>query len=223
MSELSKSPLEMSRDKVRGCLLGVAIGDALGGPFEHVPPQCANQVMEESGGKILDFHPWQDHPSGSWTDDTSLTIATCKAFIRMVRPGTRMAEAFRWAFSEWAGSKGCRKPGKTVLYAAKHGEPDVNAWSNGALMHIAPVGLFAALTGLSPEETASLAFRVAALTHGHPLATFPAVECAFAIQSILSGDESVPSKKGSTSNPINSLCLNPLPRSTPARHVSDAT
>jgi ADP-ribosyl-[dinitrogen reductase] hydrolase len=179
-------------ERVRGCLLGVAIGDALGAPFEHVPPGCANQAMERSGGKILDFHPWQDHPAGSWTDDTGLTIASCRALIRMKKEGLGLVDSHRRAMRERAGSKGCREPGKTVLHAAKYGESDVNAWSNGALMRIAPVGLFAALTRLSPQETASLAFQVAAFTHGHPLATFPAVECALAVRSILSGDEHVP-------------------------------
>ena len=37
------------RDKVRGCLLGVAVGDALGAPFEHVRPGEVNQAMERMG------------------------------------------------------------------------------------------------------------------------------------------------------------------------------
>ena len=39
------------RDKVRGCLLGVAVGDALGAPFEHVRPGEVNQAMERMGGR----------------------------------------------------------------------------------------------------------------------------------------------------------------------------
>ena len=61
--------------KVRGCLYGVAIGDAMGAPAEwKMPPQ-----IRERYGEIVDFvEPW-DGPSeigkgnGRFTDDTHMT------------------------------------------------------------------------------------------------------------------------------------------------------
>ena len=61
--------------KVRGCLYGGAIGDAMGAPAEwKMPPQ-----IRERYGEIVDFvEPW-DGPSdigkgdGRFTDDTHMT------------------------------------------------------------------------------------------------------------------------------------------------------
>ena len=61
--------------KVRGCLYGGAIGDAMGAPAEwKLPPQ-----IRERYGEIVDFvEPW-DGPSdigkgdGRFTDDTHMT------------------------------------------------------------------------------------------------------------------------------------------------------
>ncbi|PKN62224.1 MAG: hypothetical protein CVU57_25640 [Deltaproteobacteria bacterium HGW-Deltaproteobacteria-15] len=50
---------EEIKDRFR-CLFGVAIGDALGAPFEHIPPRKSNQPMDRTGGRILDFHAWQN-------------------------------------------------------------------------------------------------------------------------------------------------------------------
>jgi len=179
-------------DRVRGCLLGVAIGDALGAPFEHVLPGQQNQALERAGGQIQDFHPHGGLPPGSWTDDTAMTLASCRAFLEMETRGTPFDEAFREAFADCIVSQECRSPGKTVKYAATFGEADVNSWANGALMRMSPVGLYAYLKGMNLQETHSTAYRVARLTHGHPMATYPAVAMARAIVSILHGDQLVP-------------------------------
>ena len=180
-------------DRIRGCLLGVAIGDALGNPFEHMGPGPQKSIaLESTGGLITDFHHGQDFPPGAWTDDTGLTLATCRALIEVLKTHKTVAECIRSAYESWAGSDEARKPGKTVLYAAKYGKPDVNSWANGALIRISPVAIYAYLTNMSKGDTATLAYRIARVTHGHPLAVFPAVEAALALLSILSGDDRVP-------------------------------
>ena len=194
MTNLERSSdVKRLTDRIRGCLLGVAIGDALGNPFEHTgpgPQRCA--ALESTGGFITDFHHGQDFPAGAWTDDTGLTLATCRALIEVLKTFKTVDECIRSAYESWAGSDESRKPGKTVLYAAKYGQPDINSWANGALMRISPVAIYACLTHMSKGDTATLAYRIARTTHGHPLAVFPAVESALALLSILSGDETVP-------------------------------
>ena len=180
------------KDKIRGCLLGVAIGDALGAPFEHVLPGETNQTLDNIGGYIKDFHPYWRYPAGSWTDDTGMTLATCRAFIETLTTNKSMEECFKDAFEAWSTSQECRRPGKTVLYAAKFGESDVNSWANGALMRISPVAVYSYLRELNLHEASELAYKIARLTHGHPYATFPAVSCVDALLSILHGEEEVP-------------------------------
>ena len=180
------------RDQIRGCLLGVAIGDALGAPFEHLLPGETNQALEKCGGRIVDFHPYWCSPAGAWTDDTGMTLASVRAFIEMEKAGLGLEDAYQTAFCDWACSPECRKAGGTVLYAARYATIDLNSWSNGALMRIAPAGIYANLKELDTEKSAEIAYRVARMTHFRPLAVFPAVSAALAIRSILSGEQSVP-------------------------------
>ena len=189
-----RSPQETARltDRARGSLLGVAIGDALGAPFEHLWPGESNQVLDRTRGRIEDFHPYQGCRAGSWTDDTGMTLATCRALIEMSSKHLPLEGCLRRAYRDWAGSTECRRPGKTILYAAKFGESDVDAWSNGALMRIAPVAIYSHVNELDSFEAATLAYRVARFSHGHPLATFPAVECVLALMSIFSAETEVP-------------------------------
>ena len=180
------------RNRIYGCLVGVAVGDALGAPFEHLWPGTSSPMLDKTGGKVLDFFPYMNYRAGSWTDDTGLTLATCRGFIHMEKMNRSFTESFSWAHDSWLCGPGFRKPGRTVLYAAKYGKPDIQSWANGALMRISPVAMYSALRGLDTKESGNLAYRVARLTHGHPFATFPAVECVLAISSILADEKRVP-------------------------------
>ena len=54
-------------DRIEGVLLGTAVGDALGAPYEFQPPRRpALPVVMEGGG------PWGP---GEWTDDTAMAVA----------------------------------------------------------------------------------------------------------------------------------------------------
>src|SRR3954447_7929334 len=55
--------MTLLQDRIIGCILGGAIGDAMGGPYEGQPGPIALQPDA----------PWQ------LSDDTQLTLATCEA------------------------------------------------------------------------------------------------------------------------------------------------
>lgn len=90
---------------------------------------------KESDGRITDFQPYQGGPPGAWTDDTGMTLATCRGLLHAVKTGETVGMALRMAFSDWAGGSECRNPGKTVLPAAKEGIPDPGSWANGDGYH----------------------------------------------------------------------------------------
>src|SRR5689334_14653367 len=88
------------QSRVRGCLLGGAIGDALGGPVEF-----------ESGREILTEHPellrtfvsggagW---PPGTVTDDTQMTLFTVEGLIQAgVREQGLDLAAVHHAYDRW--------------------------------------------------------------------------------------------------------------------------
>lgn len=81
------SEKDRRKDLIRGCLLGVVIGDALGAPFEHLPAGGTALGLEATGGKVLDFRGSWNGPRGGWTDDKSLTLAACRCFLDAARTG----------------------------------------------------------------------------------------------------------------------------------------
>ena len=75
----------MNKDKIRGMLLGIAVGDALGMPCEGWTPE----QIKEAFGRITTYqsparsgHKWHSGLTpGDTTDDTQLTLAVAKALI----------------------------------------------------------------------------------------------------------------------------------------------
>jgi ADP-ribosylglycohydrolase len=180
------------RDKIRGCLLGVAIGNALGAPFDFLLPGETNQALEKSGGRITDFHPYWSRPAGAWTVDTGMTLAGARAFIEMEKTGLGLEESFQAAFFDWLVSPECRVPAEMQIYAAEYAAADRHSWSSGALTRIAPAAIYACLKGFDTVKSAEIVYRTARRTHFSPLAVFPAVSAALAIRSILTGEQYVP-------------------------------
>ncbi len=56
-------------DKVLDGVLGVAVGDALGGPFQF------KSRSDIAADPAEDMISWDCYPAGTWSDDTSLTLA----------------------------------------------------------------------------------------------------------------------------------------------------
>jgi ADP-ribosylglycohydrolase len=56
-------------DRQRGCLLGLAVGDALGAAVEFQPPGTFESVTDFRAGEPHGLNP------GEWTDDTSMALA----------------------------------------------------------------------------------------------------------------------------------------------------
>lgn len=73
----------MTKDKVRGMMLGVAIGDQLGMPVETY----SYAKIRERHGRIADYinpdpdHKWFGGIKSRWTDDTQLTLAVAESLI----------------------------------------------------------------------------------------------------------------------------------------------
>lgn len=85
----------MNRSKIKGMLVGGAIGDALGAPIETWPPE---KTAEVHGGPVRRYvapigHKWfkpEEFLPGMTTDDTQLTIATLEGLL--VGHGNAVAE-----------------------------------------------------------------------------------------------------------------------------------
>ncbi|MGD9947653.1 MAG: ADP-ribosylglycohydrolase family protein [Desulfobulbus sp.] len=152
-----------------GCLLGLAIGDAVGTTVEFKPPGTFPLVEDMVGGGPFGLNP------GEWTDDTSMALClaesllTCKGFDA----NDQMDRYIRWWKKGYLSSNGrCFDIGNTVSRALQkylaNGDPfagscEENAAGNGCLMRLAPVPLFFAA---NPENAIMQSAESSRTTHG---------------------------------------------------------
>jgi ADP-ribosyl-[dinitrogen reductase] hydrolase len=167
---------DLRRDRCRGCLLGTAVGDALGAPGEFLSADAIHSRFGPAG--IDRLHPWDGFPAGSFTDDTQMSLATAEGLVRAGQtaqaggpydPVAGVRERYIVWHDSQADPRQRRHPGHTcmtALRAAKAGHlgPAAN-WSKGCggVMRTACVGLAPAR-----RPPFALAADLAALTHGHP-------------------------------------------------------
>ncbi|OBA36433.1 ADP-ribosylglycohydrolase family protein [Gordonia sp. 852002-51296_SCH5728562-b] len=175
-------------DRASAVLLGTAIGDALGVPYEFQPRLGAEEVPVMKGGGLGNYEP------GEWSDDTSMAIAIAEAvadghdltseegldavargFMRWytdfdgnppdIGNQTRavLSATQRCLESDPTTSTGTVMRTQSDAFAAAH----PHSAGNGALMRAAPV----ALAHTDDRETLAQAARaVASLTHADELA-----------------------------------------------------
>ena len=156
-------------DRFRGCLLGLAAGDALGTTLEFKPPGTFEPMTDMVGGGPFGLEP------GQWTDDTSM--ARCLATSLIERggfdPADQMQRYVRWWREGYLSSTGdCFDIGITVQGALSRFERDGDPYAgstdpytagNGSLMRLAPVPM--AFAG-DPGEAITMAAASSRTTHG---------------------------------------------------------
>ena len=62
-------------DRFAGCLLGLAVGDALGTALEFEKPGSFTPITDMVGGGPFNLKP------GQWTDDTSMALCLAESLI----------------------------------------------------------------------------------------------------------------------------------------------
>ena len=162
--------------KITDSIVGHAIGDAMGMPTEFCIREylLSNPVVDMIDSKKV------GQPAGSWTDDTSMEIATIESIVS--NNGFNYSDIMsRWC--DWL-NKGEYTPngvvfdvGRTCLRACRNfmngidptkcGLSDENSNGNGSLMRILPVAIYSYINDLSNDELLKLTNDVSSLTHGH--------------------------------------------------------
>ena len=164
--------------RVAGALVGSAVGDALGAPFEFGPPGQFSQRFPEPargvqtemcGGGSLGWAP------GQFTDDTQMALIAAESLVE--RAGLDEADVFA-RFQAWAEAEppDIGRQTRAVLgsgspwheAAARHFARTGHAAGNGSLMRTTPTAIFFARLGQG--VTTDAARRLSALTHGDPSA-----------------------------------------------------
>jgi ADP-ribosylglycohydrolase len=135
------TPLE----RYRGCLLGLACGDALGTSIEFSPPGSFPPVKTMTGGGPFHLKP------GQWTDDTSMALCLADSLVERGEfdPVDQMERYLRWHHEGYLSSNGvCFDIGGATSSALRRfkrtrdpyaGSTDAKSAGNGSLMRLAPV------------------------------------------------------------------------------------
>ncbi len=167
------------RLKYRGALIGGAIGDALGRPWEARGDAAASRELS-SLGRYRRWPGWAGGPTGTVTDDTQLTMCVAESICARGRVDP---EDLARRFVEWMPV--ARGPGAATLEAVSALARGV-AWDragaasdgNGAAMRVSPLAL------LHPVDVESLrgdSARSAVITHATPMAVVSAIAQAFMV------------------------------------------
>lgn len=170
-------------DRCQGMMLGLAIGDSLGSPYERSRTRNLNSL----DGKLF--------CSGCFTDDTSVALSIADALLTTgtFDPESIIMSRYNWLYYglytepahckdlSYAGgsnpvAQGYGKATKAAVdlfesnsddyfKAVQNSSLNPESTSNGVLMAMAPIALWAQ----SEAEAMELAERVTKLTHGNPI------------------------------------------------------
>ena len=157
------------RNRFRGCLSGLAAGDALGTTLEFMSPGSFEPIDDMVGGGCFGLQP------GQWTDDTSMALCLATSLVESggFDPIDQMTRYVRWWREGYLSSTGrCFDIGNTTCRALSRfeetGEPfaglrDPDSAGNGSLMRLAPVPMFFAG---DPAEAIERSADSSKTTHG---------------------------------------------------------
>jgi ADP-ribosyl-[dinitrogen reductase] hydrolase len=134
-------------DRYRGCLLGLAAGDALGTTLEFKAPGTFAPLTDMVGGGPFNLKP------GQWTDDTSMALCLAESLVtkKGFDPVHQLETYCRWHNQGHLSVKGyCFDIGNATHAALtrfeQHREPycgstNPHSAGNGSLMRLAPAPL----------------------------------------------------------------------------------
>ena len=196
------------RNKVKGMLVGGAIGDAWGKPVETWTPEKILEVHPEGVDcyKPPIGHKWfkeEEHPPGTTTDDTQLTVAVMRGIVAGIDEaierdnyniiqeciGTEHVKALKTSDAGWGNTtrEAVRKICNGCPWYKAGAELNFGGTGNGVPMRVSPFGaLLASPKGQRlPTNFNHQMVRHAAMTHATDMAAFSGVIHANVIHQLL--------------------------------------
>lgn len=181
----------------RDAILGVVVGDALGCPVQFYGREYrkTDPVKGMRGFGVFNV------PAGSWTDDSSLTLATMDSILET---GCVSVDDIAERFADWYFD------GKYTPYGYAYdigrgtaaaiekfkrtgiplsGSKDIHNNGNGSLMRIMPVCLYNALEMVGFERAMKCIDDASSVTHGHAIAQGACELYYFVVKEILEGEK----------------------------------
>ena len=183
---------------IRGMLLGLAVGDALGVPVEF---ESRSQLQSEPVTEMRGGGSW-NQPAGTWSDDTSLTVAAMESIARRGTIDFQdiMENFLRWYEQDAFTATGERfdignttrsaivRYSRKLLPPTKCGATENTSNGNGSLMRILPATLYLFATrGTIGGDELRVIHEFSALTHAHAVSKISCGIYSLIAAQILSG------------------------------------
>ena len=178
-------------------VMGVVIGDALGCPvqFKSRAEVAKHPITGMRGNGTFNL------PAGSWTDDSSLTLALLDSIKRLntIDLHDIMNNFVQWmdngaftpfghAFDIGRGTMNSILKYKREKNPLKCGSCDERNNGNGSLMRIMPVCLFCVNKRLNDDDAIRIIHQVGSLTHAHLRSNIACGLYYFMVKAILEND-----------------------------------
>jgi ADP-ribosylglycohydrolase len=215
INKIMKKYPKHTEHNYEGCLIGGAIGDALGAPVEFM---SLNEIKKEYGEDGIQDLEIDEYGEAEFTDDTQMTLFTIDGLLKEfgnnfnVKKFPKLRTIFEsyklWLatqnypapystknegwLSNLSGLYRRKSPGETCISSIKSNKigtisnPQNNSKGCGGVMRVAPVGL---LYYKNPENAFKVGADIAALTHGHPSGYLPAGVLSSIIAYIVQGED----------------------------------
>lgn len=207
--------MKRTQDFFRGCLLGGAIGDALGWPVEFLQYES---ILSRYGKDGITDLVLSKNGTAEVTDDTQMTLFTAEGILRaetrinekeicdppsvvyfaylrwLNTQGYPKVDEFDWIYDGWLYDlkelHNRRAPGNSCLSALSSGEiGTIDEPINNSKGCGGVMRVAPAGLFYPKEEAFQMAGDFAALTHGHPSGYLSAGALAFIIASIIDGED----------------------------------
>lgn len=168
----------MIDNKLKSAIYGLAVADAVGVPYEF-------KMRGTFNATDMVGHGSHNQPKGTWSDDTSMTLATCASIKECgcIDIPDMLTKFRAWAHNgEYAIDGRVFDIGSTTSEALRIGKggDDERSNGNGSLMRIIPL----AFTAASDEEIEV----VSAITHAHDISKAACVCYVHIARALIRGE-----------------------------------
>ena len=192
-------------DRILSGVLGFAIGDAVGVPVEFTD---RTKLLSNPVQEMLGFGSY-DVPAGSWSDDTSMTLATMDS---VSKTGKINCNDMAMLFCNWINNADYTANGfvfdigittkyallkfmKDKCNASLCGGTGFNENGNGSLMRMLPIAFYCYYHKSDDNDIYEIVKKVSSITHAHEISIMSCYVYVKYVINILNGQDKLQSYK----------------------------
>ncbi len=182
--------------KIKDCIYGFVIGDAIGVPIEF---ESREKLIEKPVTSMHGYGSY-DVPKGTWSDDTSMTLATIDSLINKneIDLNDIMMNFYYWLHdNKYTATGEVFDAGRTCIQSIIDfsksmnplicGQTTIDSNGNGSLMRMSPIVLYIYYKKINDNEIYNIVKSISSLTHAHEISVMACYIYTMYVLYILKG------------------------------------